>query len=277
MTRYYASAAENEVIPGVGSARVLLLDIETAPMVAHVWGMWDQNVGLNQLVSDWYILAWAAKWLGEERMFYYDQSKRPLKDIEDDSVILTKLWDLLDKADIVVGHNAKRFDVRKINARFADIGLPPPSPYRVVDTMLIAKAKFMFSSNKLEFLADKLNVKYKKLKHSLYPGHELWKAVMRGDKAAWKEMRTYNEYDVLSLEELYLKLRAWDDRAPNVNTDDDETPRCPVCGGVHLVKRGFHYSNAGKYQRIQCVGCGAWSHEKTNLFTKEKRKSLLAK
>lgn len=277
MTRYYASTAEDAHIPQKGAARILLLDIETAPMRADVWAMWDVNVALNQLVSDWYILAWAAKWLGEKRMFYYDQSKLPLKDIEDDSVSLGKLWDLLDAADIVVGHNAKRFDVRKINARFAAIGLPPPSPFRVVDTMLIAKAKFMFSSNKLEYLADLLNTTYKKLKHTAFPGHTLWTAVMSGNKAAWKEMRTYNEYDVLSLEELYLILRAWDDKHPNVNTDDDETARCPICGGTHIEKRGFTYSNAGKYQRIHCIGCGAWSRDKTNLYTKAKRKGLLAK
>lgn len=276
MIRHYASAAEDKVTATYGAIRILLLDIETAPMTAHVWQMWDVNVGLNQLTNDWYILAWAAKWLGQDKVIYHDQSKQPLDQLEDDAVILGKLWELLDKADVVIGHNMKRFDARKINARFAAIGLPPPSPYRVIDTLQIAKAKFAFSSNKLEYLADLLNTKYKKLKHTAYPGHELWRAVMRGDKKAWREMRTYNEYDVLSLEELYMILRPWDDRHVNVNTDP-EGQACPVCGSEALVKRGFRYTNAGKYQQFRCQSCGAWSRDKTNLYDKEQRKSLLVK
>lgn len=257
--------------------KVLLLDIETAPIEADVWKLWDNNVGLNQIKLDWYILSWAAKWLGETRVHYRDQ--RNATNLEDDSAILADLHALLDEADVVVAHNGDRFDVPKINARFIRAGLPPPSPYRTVDTLKIAKARFKFTSNKLEYLAVYLGVEVKKLAHHRFPGHSLWTAVRKGILAAWQEMKRYNVADVGALEGVYLKLRAWDQRAPNAGAyqalDGDE-PVCPICGGTHLEKRGFAVTNAGKYQRYQCE-CGAWSRGRVNLLTKEQRKLLNAR
>lgn len=257
-------------------ARILVIDIETAPILGNVWRLWKQNVGLNQIERDWYILSFAAKWLGENKLVYFDQSREA--DIEDDTKLLARIHELLDKADIVVAHNGRKFDLRKINARFILQGFQPPSPYKIVDTLEIAKAKFAFTSNKQEYLSDKLNKDYKKLTHSKYPGFELWKAVMKRDKVAWAEMREYNEYDVLSLEEMYINLRHWDDRHPNVNAQSGDTVhRCPVCGGDHLHSRGHYYTNTGKYQRFHCVGCGAWSRGRYTINSTEERKALLSK
>ena len=47
-------------------AKILILDIETAPIRAKVWGIWNQNISIDQIESDWFILTWAAKWLFEE-------------------------------------------------------------------------------------------------------------------------------------------------------------------------------------------------------------------
>jgi len=255
---------------------MLFLDIETAPILGNVWSIWQQNVGLNQIERDWYILSFGAKWLGDDAVIYHDQQR--VADIEDDSGLLRKLWKLLDAADIVVAHNGKQFDLKKINARMALAGMKPYSPVKVVDTLIIAKARFKFTSNKLEYLADKLNTKYKKLPHSRFPGFALWKGVMSGNAAAWKEMRTYNEHDVLSLEELYGVLRPWDTRHPNVDVydDDHEGIACPNCGSHHLQKRGLFRTNVGAYQRYHCNGCGSWPHGRTLINSKEKRKGLLA-
>ena len=50
--------------------KILSLDIETAPMVGTFWGLWKQNIGLNQIAEDWYILCYAAKWLDTEDVVY---------------------------------------------------------------------------------------------------------------------------------------------------------------------------------------------------------------
>jgi hypothetical protein len=253
--------------------KALILDIETAPILAWVWKIWDQNIGLNQISNDWHVLSWSAKWLGDpaSKIMYMDQ--RDAERIEDDSYILKALWDLIDEADIVITQNGVSFDIKKLNARFIINGLPPPSSYKNIDTKLIAKKRFGFTSNKLEYMTDKLCKKYKKLKHGKYPGFELWIAVLSGDLNAWKEMEKYNKYDVLSLEELFNKLIPWENNINFGIYSDNEVYRC-TCGSEKFKKRGFYYTNTGKFQRYKCFKCGAENRDRTNLFTKEKSKSI---
>jgi len=255
--------------------KVLLLDIETAPILGHVWGLWDQNVGLNQIKSDWHVLAWAAKWLGQapSKIMYRDQ--RNAKNVEDDREILIDIWHLMNHADVIITQNGKAFDEKKLNARFILNGFKPPSSYQHIDTKQIASRKFGFTSNKLEYMTDKLCKKYKKLKHSKFSGFELWSECLKGNLAAWKEMEKYNKYDVLSLEELYLKLRPWDTSSINVNLYDDmPTHVCGACGSKRLQKNGFKYTSIGKYQRYLCLDCGSEAKDKMNLFSTEKKASL---
>ena len=254
-------------------ARVLLVDIETSPILGYVWSLWNNNVALNQVATDWHVLSWSAKWLDDpaEKIMYMDQRGR--RDIEDDARILKGIWKLLNQADVVITHNGKKFDIKKLNARFIQHGFKPPSGFKHIDTYVIAKKKFGFTSNKLEYLADKLCVKYHKKQHKKYPGFELWRQCLAGNLEAWEEMRTYNEHDVLVLEELYRRMIPWDAGVNFQLYTDDETGECHNCGG-ETQRRGFSYTLVGKFQRYQCMSCGAWSRGRENLFTDAKRKSL---
>lgn len=234
--------------------KILALDIETAPMLAHVWGLYDQNVGLNQIESDWHILAWCAKWVGESKVYYQDQ--RNSKNIEDDKKILQGIWKLIDEADIILTQNGRAFDEKKLNARFILNGMKPPSGYKSIDTKLIASKKFGFTSNKLEYLTSKLCTKFKKLSHKKFPGFELWRECMKGNKQAWSEMERYNKADVLSLEELYTKLQPWDSSI-NFNMYQDSKELVCACGSTDIKRNGHFYSATGKYQRYKCDACGA--------------------
>lgn len=257
-----------------GGMKVLLLDIETSPMLGYIWQLWDNNVALNQLKQDWFILSFSAKWLNDspDKVIYYDQ--RNEKNIENDSKLLGKLWKLLDEADCVLTQNGIRFDIPKINARFIQNGFQPPSSYRHIDTHKIAKNVFGFTSNKLEYMTDKLCKKYKKQKHAKFSGFELWKECLAGNIEAWNEMQEYNTYDVLSLEELYKVLAPWSPTI-NFNVYSPETIfKCNACGCTTHHENGFKYTNTGKFQRYVCEECGAESVSKENLLTKEKRKSL---
>ena len=253
--------------------KILIVDIETAPIVAQVWGLFDQNVGLNQIAQDWYILSWSAKWLGEDKVMYQDL--RGKERTKTDKSLLKGIWKLLNEADIVVGQNSRRFDVKKLNARFVLNGFAPPSPYRQIDTMLLAKKSFAFTSNKLEYLTDKLCTQHKKIKHVEFGGFELWKECLAGNKKAWAQMKAYNIADVLSTEELYLKLAPWGTGLSFDVYGHSAKPLCN-CGSAQLQQRGFNYSNAGKFQRFQCLACGSWSSSKENLLPKEQR-SLMHK
>lgn len=257
--------------------KILIFDIETAPIIGHVWSLWENNVGLNQIEKDWHILAWAAKWWGDkpEKTMYMDQRKA--KKIEDDKVILKGIWKLLDEADIVITQNGKMFDEKKLNARFILNGFKPPSSYRHVDTKIIASKKFGFTSNKLEYMTDKLCTKFKKLKHKRFPGHELWTECLKGNKTAWKEMERYNKHDVLATEELYKKFQPWDNSIDyNLYNDSSESMVCS-CGSKDLRKKGYAYTSVAKYQRYQCNDCGAQTRGRINLLSKEKKASLRPK
>ena len=252
------------------SPRILLIDIETSPIIGFVWGLWDNNLGLNQIKQDWNILSVAAKWYGEKKVFYYDNSRA--KNVHDDKKILENIIKLLDKSDIVIGHNIKKFDHKKINARCAINKLPRPAPYKIIDTLTIAKKHFALTSNKLEYLVDKL-CGVQKSPHKKFPGQALWTECLKGNKEAWAEMKKYNVNDVIILEKLYKVLQKWDN---TINFDlystTDEV-KCN-CGNTEFIKRGFSYTNDSKFQRFQCVECKSWYRGKVNLFSEEKRKSL---
>lgn len=253
--------------------RILILDIETSPLVTYTWGTFDQNIALNQIKSDWHLLSFAAKWLDDppNKIMYADQSK--VKDVQNDKELLKKLWVLLDQCDIVLGQNVKRFDVKKINARFLMHGMTPPSSYRIIDTLTIAKKNFALTSNKLEFLS-KLNKKYQKLSHAKFAGFKLWSECLNGNKEAWKEMKKYNCYDVLATEEIYKRLAPWDNTINfDVYNTDDLNHTCS-CGSQEFKLNGLAYTSTGQYQRYVCKKCGKESRGKTNLLSKEKKQSL---
>lgn len=249
--------------------KILFIDIELKPILAQVWALWDQNVGLNQIQEDWSILSYCAKWKGSDEVIYEDLQGS--EDFEDDSKLLSNLWKLLNEADIVVGQNSKRFDVKKINSRLVLNGYPKPSTFRQIDTMLIAKAQFGFTSNKLQYMTDKLCTKYKKLDHGKFAGHLLWSECMKGNPEAWSEMRDYNINDVLSLEELYDILSSWDSTLPNFDVYVDEILDMSV-----WEEDGFHYSNIGKYKRYRNKITGQQKRSRVNLLSKDKRDSMLA-
>lgn len=249
--------------------KILFFDIETAPLKAYIWSMWQNGVSLNQIESDWHLLSFCCKWAHSDEVFYYDQ--RNAENVEDDYDIVLKLWEFLNEADVVVGQNSKRFDTRKANARFILNGLPKPSTYRQIDTLEIAKQQFGFVSNKLEYMTDKLCTTYQKSKHKKFAGFELWSECLKGNMEAWQEMEEYNRLDVLSLEELYNILSSWDNKLPNFDVYCDE-----ILDMSEWEKNGFHYTQLGKYQKYRHKITGQQKRSRVNLLSKEKRDSLLA-
>lgn len=248
--------------------KTLLVDIETSPMLVYAWDLWDQNIGLNQIHTDWSIISCAAKWLGESVV--YCKSLRTVSPKK----LLKDVWVLLNDADLIITQNGKRFDAKKLNAQFIQHGMKPTSSYQHIDTLQLAKKHFGFTSNKLAYMTDKLCKKYKKLEHKKYPGFELWRECLKGNVSAWREMEKYNKYDVLSLEELYTKLIPWD-KGVNLDVYHDELLNVCSCGKqANNVKNGYFYSNVGKYARYKCTKCGKETRSKKNMLDKEKKESL---
>lgn len=241
-------------------ARILTTDIETAPIESYHWGLWDQQIGLEQIKVEWSILAFCAKWLGKKPLIYHDVSTQ--KNLRDDTKILKILWKLLDEADIVIGQNVRRFDLKKINTRMIMAGMPPYSPIRVIDTLEVAKRQFEFTSNKLAWTSQHLT-DVPKSKHKRFPGFELWAECLKGNPLAWADMRKYNIRDVVATEKYYYRLRPWIDNHPNLSVYRSTLARdkhvCPSCDSVSTQKRGIQVTQAYQYDRYHCTNCGRWS------------------
>jgi transposase-like protein len=237
--------------------KVLLYDTENAPNIGSVWRVWQQNIQPVQLLSDWYMLSWSAKWLNDSTiMGDVVTPKESVK--EDDKRISHSLHKLINEADIIIAHNTA-FDIPIMNTRFLMNDIMPPSPYQQICTLQTARRQFAFAHNKLDFLADRLGVPHKKLETS----HQLWLDCRNGDQEALTNMLEYNKMDVTVLEEVYLKIRGWVKNHPNFNLyADKEGMFCSTCLSENLVENGHYSTTVNRYPSYQCQDCGAFSRVK---------------
>ena len=251
-------------------AKVLILDIETAPISAYVWNIWNVNVGLNQIQSDWFCLTWAAKWLFEDKVYSGKIKPAEVKK-QDDKRIIKGIWELVNEADIVIAHNGEKFDMPKLNSRFIINGLNPPLPYQQIDTLKHIRRQFGFTSNKLDYVNKLLNLERKTETN----GFELWDRCMNGEQSALDLMEEYNINDVKILEETYLHIRAWIKPHPNMGLFilDESQSRCPSCGSADLKDMGkMYYTTANAYELQRCDNCGASARKRlSSLNIKERR------
>jgi DNA polymerase elongation subunit (family B) len=228
--------------------RILLIDIEVAPNTAHVWGIFDQNISINQLLESSYTLCYAAKWYGESKMYFDSVHKSSKADM------LQSVHKLMDEADAIVHYNGSRFDIPILHKEFLLSGMPPPAPSKQIDLLQVARRQFRFVSNKLDYVAQALGLGSK----TAHEGHVLWVKCMNDDRKAWKTMEEYNKNDVVLLEKVYDKFKGWIKSHPNHNAYSEEIC-CPNCGSRKLNKRGFAITSTKQYQRYQCMVCGSWS------------------
>lgn len=239
----------------------LYVDIETSYIIGAVWQMWDTSVATT--IQDPYILGFGYSWDHLEGTYWVGMSDFPSfyrKDHTNDKLVVKELHKLLTEADVVVAHNGKAFDVKKIKGRFLFHGMNPTSPFKVVDTKLVAK-QFGFPSNKLDELGRVL-LGERKIKHE---GIEMWTRCMdkRIDTEAWKQMGDYCIQDVVLLKKLEHRMAPYNDSHPNWNAHEDIPDSCSKCGSAQLRKEGFDYTRTTKVQMYTCKRCGGWSRGKS--------------
>jgi len=232
-----------------GAPRTLIIDIETAPNVVYTWGLREQNVALNQIVEPGRTICWAAKWYADPEVIFRSEHH----DGRDD--MIAEAWRLIDAADIVVGYNHRAFDLKHLNAEFVREGYGPPAPHLDVDLLTVARRRFRFPSNKLDWVARELGVGHK-VTHS---GFDLWRGCLAGDTEAWATMRRYNEHDVVLTEQVYDQLRGWVPNHPPVTLwrDGYTADECRACGAGNLEPYGYRYTATRRYPLFRCGGCGA--------------------
>lgn len=196
-------------------------------------------------------MSFAARWTDQKKSSIEFHSNY------DDSHVgmVLRAWELLDEADALLSWNGKAFDTKHMQREFLLQGLGPPSPFKEIDLLAVARKEFKFVSNKLENVAFEL-LGRGKVKHS---GFDLWTRCLAGDAKAWAEMGKYNKMDVHLLVDLYEFFLPWIKNHPNRNLYDGTKGCCPNCGKDALIKRGPRRSLTREYQRYRCSSCLAWS------------------
>lgn len=239
--------------------KVLVYDLEITPTLGWTYGIWQVNV--LRVEKNPIIMSYSYMWYedGGENVIHHERiSQKDLNNWSDKKLAI-KLRDLFIKADVVIAHNANRFDNKVANGAFLRNNLTPPSPYKTVDTLMVARSVAKFNSNSLDSLGQLFGLGEKsEVKHS-----SLWYKCLGGCKESWKLMETYNNQDVEILVALYEKLRPYIKNHPNMGDLTQLNGVCPKCLSSDLKKEGTHTRRGGRVQSYSCNNCGGWCNEAT--------------
>lgn len=243
--------------------KILIYDLEITPTLAWVYGLWNTNA--IHVEKNPFLMSFSYRWYGEDKTYNFalpdfDTYK---VDPENDNLIVKELWKLFDEADVLIAHNAARFDNRVATAFFMEHGLKPPSPYKTIDTLQVAKRYARFGSNSLNNLGNTFNIGQK----TTVTHGSIWKKCLDGDMEAWSDMVKYNNQDVDLLYKLYEVLRPYITNHPNLARLQNKPDSCPKCGedGENMQRRGYRVTNVGRFRRYQCQKCGGWCARRIGL------------
>lgn len=243
--------------PKIKEAKIFVFDIETTHMKVRTWqnNIWNANIQPKDVVEDWIILSWVGKWLYDTEIVGEILTPKEAKK-RDDKRIVKALWKYFDEADIIIAHNGLKFDIPNCNTRFLYHKMKPPSPYRVVDTLRMAKKTFKHTYNRLDYLGERLGIGRK-----IKVDDELWVECENGNEQALKKMLEYNKKDVILLEDVYTELRGWMHSHPNMNVFQETEDCCSNCGSTEIVRKGTYTTNTNSFASYQCKVCGAFSRQ----------------
>ena len=177
--------------------KIILFDIETSLMINYTFTLWPDGIPPSGVLQDWFIISACWKELGKKRVHSVSINDFKRKSMTDDSYVVKKLRDALSSADIVIGHNSDKFDIKKLNTRLMVNRLEPLTKFIQLDTLKEIKKIAAFSSNRLDYLCKVLLGEGK-----VQTSEGLWVRATQGLRPAVAEMVKYNKVDVIKLEEL---------------------------------------------------------------------------
>jgi len=233
---------------------ILFLDIETSPVI-NARFQFDRNpyISMDGILEDWYIICAAWKFAGSAKVtaMASDMVKR------NDKQVVKALRDAIEEADIIVGHNLDKFDLKCLTTRLIVNRLKPLPSTPSVDTYKQVKKVGAFTSSKLAYLSKTLNGTEK-----MKMDFDDWLACRANNKSAIKKMVDYNKIDVVRTEELYNTLLPYMKSHPHTGVLKghlrDES--CPKCGSKDIKHNGLRVSAAGvKKREVQCGACHSYS------------------
>lgn len=238
----------------VSLPNVLTIDIERLPGRFSA-DFWDLNQYKGRRISPDDVTEWprtiCAAW------HWYGQPDRKVEfaaEWIDREQLLLRTWEAFDKAHVVYGHNVQRFDTKKLKTEWRDLGLPPPSPVRFLDTLAAARAEFGDESKTLAALTKRLGIETKTDSYDV----ETARAAVAGNKAAQRRIKAYNIGDVIASRALVDRVRGWIPGHPHdlMGTANDR-PTCNQCWGDNLEPNGMTLAQVITYRLYRCQDCGA--------------------
>ncbi len=209
------------------SARVLIYDLETSPNIGWFWRAgYKLNITPEQIIKERAIICVSYKWVGEDKVYNLSWDKN-----QDDKFLLEQFIEVLNEADLIVAHNGDRFDLKWIKTRAIFHRLPMLVNYPQFDTLKVAKSKFNFNSNRLDYIA-----KYLGFEGKTGTTLKLWTDIMFKDcPIAMKNMIDYCNEDVRQLEKIYEILQGWVNPKMHVGVlQGKEKFTSPITGGMDL-------------------------------------------
>lgn len=209
------------------NSRVLIYDIETSYNIVKSWRVgYKINIDPSYIIHERSIICISYKWLGEDQVYNLTWDSNQC-----DKFMLEQFIEVLNEADLIVAHNGDRFDLKFIKARAIKHDLEMLVNYPQFDTLKVAKKKFMFNSNKLDYISEYLGFE-NKIKTSM----KLWDdIILRQCPVAMEDMLKYCDMDVILLEKVYKKLVSWENPKFHAGVLNGATKQTsPITGGKNL-------------------------------------------
>ncbi len=263
------------------TAKVLTLDIERVPGRASVrhrglaitgdfWdlGGWKHTIGRRIHADD--VIEWprticaAWKWYDNPDVHFAAEWE-----VGGYDGFMRRLWDVVDTCDVIVGHNMAGFDERHLLGGWAEMGLPAPSPYKIIDTLKVARGRFSMESNTLDALAKRLGVDAKTDKYDVTTA----KAAVAGDRDAQAKLSEYNRGDIIASEALFDRPRPYAKGIPHLGMWTDDPLACPNCGATMRLTGKRVHANVQAYEALTCPTCGAHARGTTTLKNPSKTRT----
>lgn len=194
------------------TANILYLDLEVSKSLYFNYGsrVQSQYLSTEDLFKPRYIICWAASYVGTDKVWSECVTPKEARKWSD-ARILPRLQELMDSADILAGHNLDRFDIKHANARFILNDLEPVISKKTLDTLKIARSKFAFESNKLDYISQVLGFRPKDdIRNS-----DWLKIVTTGDEKTLKKVNRYCKNDVVNGKAVLERLMKYSGKRTN--------------------------------------------------------------
>lgn len=228
--------------------KVLIYDIETTPLLTYVWRLGEQVIYHHQLVKPWdkyNIICISYMWDTDikAKTIHWDYKK------QDSAKVVREFDKIIKKADIALGKNSDRFDVKHINAQRLIHNLPPLPQWMdyTDDVEKQIRKHFILPSYGLDYISKEFGMGGK-----VKMDFQDWVDILeKKNKKSFQKMCYYNRKDVEDTKAIWNKIKPYIKPKFNMSVFYGDI-RCTNCGGQNVRKDGTRIKNQSTYQELYC-------------------------